>query len=68
MIALADVQAYDYGEATYTCTFNDEEYNLVVLLLGTLSAQEIFTDYATNPDLADSLLADTVTGLMDAIP
>jgi len=68
VITLADVQAYDYGEATYTCTFNDEEFNLVILLLGTLSAREIFTDYADDPDFAESLLSDTLQGLMGSIP
>ncbi len=64
MISIADVLAYDYGQETYECTFNDEEFNLLVLLLATQSAQEIFADYNNDPDFADALLADTVAALM----
>lgn len=67
MITLADVQAYDWGLSTYSCTFNDEEFNLIVLLLGSSEAREIFADYATNSDFADSLLADTLEALNQAI-
>jgi hypothetical protein len=68
VIALSDVVAYDYGDTTYTIVLNDEEFNLVILLLGTLTSQEIFADYDDDKDLADAILADALEGIMTAIP
>jgi len=65
VISLADVLSYDYGQSTYECTFNDEEYNLIVLLLASSIAPEIFTDYDADSDYCDALLADTVQALLE---
>lgn len=65
MITLADVASYEYGASTYDVTFNDDEYNLIVLLLSSLTERDIFSDYDDNPDFADALYADTQTALME---
>ena len=67
MISLSDCVSLDYGSATYTVVLNDEEFNLIVLLLSSFAPEQIFADYSIDPDAADALYADALTGMVEAI-